>query len=237
MTLYAAMLVLGLASGLHCIGMCGGIVTAFSTRRIAVVRAPGRENPWPRQLAFNGGRLASYALAGSLAGLAGAYGMQSAALVDAQVVLFVLANAMLVLAGLHLAGLAEPLGRLEALGAPLWRRLAPHATRLMGAERAATAFFAGTLWGWLPCGLVYTALATAALAGGMAEGAIAMLAFGLGTLPYLLAAGVGAARLRALFARARWRVAAGMLVLGWGVFGIARAGGLADAIQKQVLCL
>ena len=64
-----------------------------------------------------------------------------------------------------------------------------------------------------------------------------MLAFGLGTLPWLLAIGVGAARMRALLSRARWRFAIGMVVLGFGLFGIARASGLADAIQKQVLCL
>lgn len=237
------MLLLGLASGMHCVGMCGGIVTAFSTRPIVMVGVQRSENTWRRQFAFNGGRMASYGLLGALAGLVGALGMQSAAALDAQVVLYVLANLMLVFAGLQLAGVGGPLSRIESLGAPLWRRIAPHATRMLDARivphvpHVPRVLLAGALWGWLPCGLVYTALATAALAGGAAEGAFAMLAFGLGTLPYLLAVGVGAARMRALLSRARWRIAAGMLVLGSGVFGIARAGGLADAIQKQVFCL
>jgi sulfite exporter TauE/SafE len=78
--------------------------------------------------------------------------------------------------------------------------------------------------GWLPCGLVYGALTAAAFAGSPAGGAAAMLAFGLGTLPWLLAVGVGAARLRAWMGRRAVRLAAGGTVLGFGAFGLARAG-------------
>lgn len=236
-SLFFAMLALGLASGMHCVGMCGGVVTAFSTRRIALVRDPARQSVLPRQVSFNAGRIASYAVAGAVAGFLGGLGTAYGGFLDFQVALYVLANVMLVIVGLHLAGLGGPIARVEALGAPLWRRLAPHAARLLDAQALPRALLAGAVWGWLPCGLVYGALATAMLAGGAAGGALAMLAFGAGTLPWLLAVGVGAARMRAHFARARWRFAAGMLVLGFGVFGIARAAGIADAIQRQVLCL
>ncbi len=236
------MLLLGLASGMHCVGMCGGVVTAFSAQPIGFVRTgfprdPATHPVWTRQLAYNAGRISSYAAAGAIAGLVGSLGAQIEGVLPGQIVLYVLANAMLVIVGLHLAGVRSPFALVESLGAPLWRRLAPHASRLLHAQDPQRALLAGAIWGWLPCGLVYGALATATLAGGAGGGALAMAAFGLGTLPWLLAVGVGAARMRALFAQARWRFAAGMLVLGSGVFGMARASGLAEVIQRQVLCL
>lgn len=233
--LYASLALVGLATGVHCLGMCGGIVTAFGTRQVAPLRDARRRTGWPRQLAFNAGRISSYAVAGAAAGALGA--LFAARLALPQLVLYVLANIVLVLVGLQLAGAGGVLARVEALGAPLWRRIAPHAGRLMGGDTLPRAYAAGTLWGWLPCGFVYGALTTATLAGGAASGALAMAAFGLGTLPWLLAAGVGAARLRGLFARPRWRAAIGFAVLGSGVFGLARAATLPDSQWIGFICL
>lgn len=235
LALYASLALVGLATGVHCLGMCGGIVTAFATRRAAPLRDARRRAEWPRQLAFNAGRISSYALAGAAAGALGA--LFAARLALPQLALYVLANLVLVLVGLQLAGAGGVLARVEAIGAPLWRRIAPHAGRLMGGVTLPRAYAAGMLWGWLPCGFVYGALATAMLAGGAASGALAMTAFGLGTLPWLLAAGVGAARLRAFFARPRWRAAIGLAVLGSGVFGLARAATLPDSQWIGFICL
>ncbi|HEY4636993.1 MAG TPA: sulfite exporter TauE/SafE family protein, partial [Burkholderiales bacterium] len=99
------------------------------------------------------------------------------------------------------------------------------------------AALAGMLWGLLPCAMVYAALATATLAGGPAQGALAMLAFGAGTLPWLLGAGGALARLRAGPGLARLRAAAGVLVLGMGVAGLARAEDLRSAVRAGLLCL
>jgi hypothetical protein len=221
------MLALGLATGLHCVGMCGGIVAAFSARRTIPIVDEHR----PRPLVFNAGRVATYAALGAAAGaLGGAVPLMQDAL-PAQTVLFVLANAALILAGLYLAGAGRLLGRLEGLAAPLWRRVQPAASRLMRVRSPLAAFGAGMLWGLLPCAMLYGALAAATLAGGAAGGALAMLAFGLGTLPWLLGAGVLARRLR------RWRVAAGLFVLGMGVFGLARSAELQDAVRAGLLCL
>jgi sulfite exporter TauE/SafE len=230
--LLPAMLALGLASGLHCVGMCGGIVAAFSARRVIPIAPAVRAAPeWRRQLAFNAGRISTYALAGAAAGaLGGAAGLMRGAL-PAQTVLFVLANGLLILVGLHLAGAGRLAGRLEGLGAPLWRRVQPAAARLMGARPPLAAYGAGLLWGLLPCALVYGALAAATLAGGAAQGALAMLAFGAGTLPWVLGAGALAGRLR------RWRAAAGLFVLGMGVFGLARSAELGAALRAGILCL
>ena len=230
----AAMLGAGLASGVHCVGMCGGIVAAFDTRVAnfdAKKVVPIREKAaWRTRLAFNLGRLSSYAAAGAAAGTLGAAAYASGVL-PAQETLQVAANAMLVLVGLYLAGAGRLLARFEALGMPLWRRLQPLASRLLPARNPAQAYAAGLVWGWLPCGMVYAALAAATFSGGAARGALAMAAFGLGTLPFLLAAGWLAARLRA------WRIVIGGVVLGFGTYGLAHAGGLGEAIGRGLLCL
>jgi sulfite exporter TauE/SafE len=204
--------------------MCGGIVTAFS-----VVHRDANRGGTPqgqiaislRLLLFNGGRISSYALGGALAGTIGSLGWYSS---GAQAGLLMLANAVLIFVGLHLAGLRGPMRFLEGLGVPLWRRVQPLAARLTKKPGLAAAYGAGLAWGWLPCGLVYGALTAAAFAGSPANGAAAMLAFGLGTLPWLLAAGVAAARLRAWMAKAPVRLGVGGAVLGFGVLGLAHAG-------------
>jgi uncharacterized protein len=222
-----ALLLTGFVSGVHCVGMCGGIVCAFSAGGGGAAR----------QLAFNLGRISSYAVAGAAAGMLGSAGAWAAGALPAQTALYVLANVMLLLVGLHLAGAGGWLARIESMGAPLWRRLQPLAARLLPARTPAQAYAAGLVWGWLPCGLVYGALAAAAFAGGPAAGALAMLAFGLGTLPNLLAAGLAAARVGAWARRKAVRLAAGGVVFGFGVVGLAHAAGVGEAIRRGWLCL
>lgn len=234
-TLPAAMLLLGLASGVHCMAMCGGIVSAFATQPVVVMRS--RYTLWARQLAFNLGRITTYAAAGALVGSLGAAGAYVAGALPAQTVLYVVANVMLILVGLYLAGFGAPLRRLEALGAPLWRRVQPLAARALPMRSTAGAFGAGLAWGWLPCGLVYGALATAAFSATPAAGAVAMLAFGLGTLPNLLAAGLAAAQLRRWMARRPVRIAAGAMVLAFGAWGLLHAAGVAETLRRAVVCV
>ena len=238
----AAMLVTGFLSGVHCLGMCGGIVGAFGSAGggQAAVALPARSNPlWrelARQLAFNAGRIASYSVAGALAGALGSAGAALAGALSWQVALYVLANLMLILVGLYLAGASAWLARFEALGAPLWRRLQPLAARLLPARTLPQSVAAGLVWGWIPCGLVYGALAVAVLAGSAERGALAMAAFGLGTLPNLLAAGLAAARLRRFAARRAVRVIAGGALLGFGVLGLVNAATVAEGIRSGLLC-
>lgn len=207
-----ALAAMGLASGMHCLGMCGGIVTAFSARQPLLPKS----QIFSRQLVFNTGRIASYSLAGLVAGSTGLVLERSA-------LLYVLANVLVIFAGLQLAGVRTPMLWIERLGAPLWRRLQPLATRLFKGTSLLHGLAAGALWGWLPCGLVYGALAAATLAGSPARGALAMAAFGFGTLPWLMAVGVAAARLRSWLSRKPARVAAGSLVMGLGAWGLAHS--------------
>ena len=222
----AAAFLIGLMGGVHCVGMCGGIVGALA------VQTPRRQRAWDLHLAYNAGRIASYAAAGAIIGMIGGAGLMFNQVLPVQMLLYVIANLVLVGLGLYLAGLGNQLARLEALGAWLWRRIQPYSARFLPADTVAKAFALGTLWGWLPCGLVYSLLATALLSGGAASGAAVMLAFGLGTLPNLLLAGMAFKRLRDITSNRRLRLASGVLVAGFGVVGLAKAAHMGEHIRQ-----
>ena len=131
---------------------------------------------------------------------------------------------LLVAIGLHLAGLLPGLARIERLGRAVWRRIEPRARRLLPVRTPGQALALGALWGFLPCGLVYTMLLTAAASGGIGAGAVVMAAFGLGTLPALLAAGLWFGRFEAVVRRRGARLAAGLAVAAFGVHGLVVAG-------------
>ena len=213
--LVVSLFLLGVASGVHCVGMCGGFVAAFTHRRVIPI-APARS--YGRLLSFNAGRITSYAVAGALAG---ALGGQIAYALGAQSALYVLANVLLIAVALHLAGLPI-LSLAERAALPLWRCLQPWFLK------PANPYVAGLLWGWIPCGLVYGALAAAAFARSPAGRALAMAAYGQGTLPWLVATGITFEWLGRKTARALSAAA----VLGFGVYGLAHGTDL-----RGLLCL
>jgi len=181
-------LVLGLASSLHCLGMCGGIIGALTMGLSPEVRARR-----PRLLgfvaAYNGGRVASYSLLGAAAGAVGGGLAGLLAPAHGPGVLRGLAALLVIAAGLHLAGWLPRFAAVERLGQPLWRRLEPLGRRLLPVRTPGRALAFGAVWGWLPCGMVYSALLLAAGTGGAAAGAAFMALFGLGTLPAVAGAG------------------------------------------------
>jgi sulfite exporter TauE/SafE len=203
----------GLLGGVHCLGMCGGIVAAMGL-------GGGRAPTLATQLGYNLGRIVSYVAAGALAGLLGSAAFLSERLLPVQYGLYLLAQVMLILVGLYLAGLNQSVRWLEHLGAGLWRRIQPVVGRLFPVDGFGKAMLAGGLWGWLPCGLVYSVLVSALATGHPLSGATIMLAFGLGTLPNLLAMGWAASRLRALFAHRSLRLVAGLTVVALGAWGL-----------------
>lgn len=206
----------GLLGGGHCVGMCGGIVGAVT------MTLPGQQPRLPYLLAYNGGRIASYTLAGVLAGLLGASGFFLQHVLPVQQILYALASLMLVALGLYLAGWWQGVLLLEKAGSLLWRRLQPLSKQLLPLRAPPQAFALGLLWGWLPCGLVYSVLVAALASGSALNGGLLMLAFGLGTLPTLLAMGMAAVRLKT-FLQASWvRRGSGLLVLGFGLLGLYR---------------
>ncbi len=228
---FAAAFLTGLLGGVHCVGMCGGIVGALT------VQTPCRRDAWTLHLAYSAGRISSYAVAGAIMGMIGGIGLIFNQVLPVQLLLYVLANLVLIGLGLYLAGLSNQFARLEGLGAWLWRRVQPYGAKVLPADTAAKAFALGTLWGWLPCGLVYSLLATALMSGGAGSGAAVMLAFGLGTLPNLLLAGMLFKRLHDFTSNRRVRLAAGALVAGFGVAGLAKAAHLGEHIRQGLLCI
>ena len=203
-------LILGLLGGGHCLGMCGGLMGALTL----AIPPEQRARRLRLLLAYNLGRILSYAAAGLLIGLAG----WAVASSPAAMLLRVLAGLLLIAMGLYLAGWWSGLTRIEAVGRHLWRHLQPLASRLMPVSSLPRALLLGAVWGWLPCGLVYSTLLWASSQGSPGESALLMLAFGLGTWPVLLATGMAAERLTALLRRRGVRVAGGLLVILFGIW-------------------
>ncbi len=211
-----AVLLIGLLGGVHCLGMCGSIVGVFTSQ------VPKDSARWPFHLGYSSGRVLSYAAAGALVGAIGQAGLLMRDAVPVQHLLFALSSLMLVALGLYLAGVWGVVRRLERMGGGLWKRLQPYTTRLLPVNTVPRALGLGALWGWLPCGLVYSVLITSLASGSAAQGALIMLAFGLGTLPNLLAIGLFWGSVKGWVQSPRVRLAAGLLVMAFGVYGLGK---------------
>ncbi len=231
---YLAVFLIGLLGGTHCVGMCGGIVSALP---VNTVRMPGESRrEWPLHLAYNIGRISSYTLAGAAMGAIGTVGMLFNDILPIQLGLYVAANLMLIALGLYLTGFTRALSGVEQLGHRLWARIQPLTRRFLPARTVAQALPLGLLWGFLPCGLVYSVLATALVTGAAERGAMLMLAFGLGTLPNLLLAGLLLKRLKDLVRNRAVRTGSGLVVLAFGVYGLVTAPTLGSNLWNGVVC-
>jgi uncharacterized protein len=206
-------LILGLVSAGHCAGMCGGIVAAFS------FPATGSQ-AMTTQLAFNLGRITTYAALGGIAGGLGGASLLLEHVFPIQSALRFLANLMLVALGLYLMGFTRMLAPIERGGYAIWRRVQPFTAMWLPADRPHRALALGVLWGFLPCGLVYSVMVTALASGGAARGALTMLTFGLGTLPALLFASL-LLREPKRFKQVRVvRTSFGTLIMALGLLGL-----------------
>lgn len=218
-SLISAFLV-GLLGGVHCVGMCGGIVAALSFGLPS--SESGRVARGRYLLAYNLARIISYALAGALLGGVGWLAANWSGLHQAQRVLQFAAAAFMVVLGLYLGGWWQGLVLLERAGGRLWVRLEPLGRRFLPVRSAGQAFALGLVWGWLPCGLVYSVLIWSISTADPWYGAALLFSFGLGTLPNLLAMGLLAERLSARVRDRRTRQAAGLVVIAFGVYALYR---------------
>ncbi len=208
-SLLGSLFVVGLMGSGHCIGMCGGIVAALGSNRPSLQLLIG----------YNLGRLLSYSIAGAMAAalVIGVAGERYQQLIP---ILRTVAGTMIVLMGLYIAGWWRVLTRLEQAGQLIWRRIQPLLLRLGKPDSATKAVAAGMLWGWLPCGLVYSALSQALVSHSAVAGALSMLAFGLGTLPAMLAGGWFSARLARWLQSIALRRLMGICLVALGLFMI-----------------
>ena len=230
---FLAVFLIGLLGGVHCAGMCGGIVSALS---LQIPGAAGSSAPaWSIHLAYNLGRIASYAIAGALIGALGSLGLLLNNWLPVQIGLYVAANLMMVALGLYLTGLTQTLAFTERAGQWLWRRVRPATKRFLPVRGVAQAFPLGMPWGWLPCGLVYSVLTMTLVSGSAARGAATMLAFGLGTLPNLMLAGLLLARFRSVVQGRALRLASGLIVLAFGIWGLFNAAALGGDLWQGVV--
>ena len=173
-------------------------------------------------LLLNLGRLTSYALIGTLMGALSQLGSTLAHTHTMQLILAVLANLLLLFTGLYLANILAWAAKIEHIGRPIWQRLNPLLNKLLPIQSLPACFGAGMLWGWLPCGLVYNASLYALGSSSALWGGLYLLAFGLGTLPNLIAAGLFATQLRRLLQKKWLRLGAGLLVSIWAFIQLMR---------------
>lgn len=228
MTLLAAF-VAGSAGSVHCLAMCGGLSGALGLRARRIGASSARSAG--HAVTYQAGRLCSYSLAGALAGGVGASFRLWVDVDRLAEIMRVMAGVLLIAAAWGLLFRRRPLAPLERLGAGVWKRLAPLARRIPAGNLGGS-FGIGLLWGFLPCGMVYSLLLIAALAGSMASGAATMLFFGLGTLPAVLGAALASSHALRLGGGERFRMVAGTLLLICGVLSVL--GPLSLHLQRYV---
>ncbi|VAW67592.1 Heavy-metal-associated domain (N-terminus) and membrane-bounded cytochrome biogenesis cycZ-like domain, possible membrane copper tolerance protein [hydrothermal vent metagenome] len=212
--------IVGLMGGVHCVGMCGGIVGALS---FAAQGQPDSSKPalFGLLLAYNFGRIFSYALAGGLMGSLGWLLSVWSDIRFMQLLLQLIAGLFMLLMGLYISGWWMGLVKLERAGAYVWKYIKPVAHKVLPIKSPVQAALLGLLWGWLPCGLVYSVLVWSVSAGSFQQGALLMLGFGLGTLPNLLAMGLFAGQLKTFVQYRAVRTLAGGVVMAfafWHLF-------------------
>lgn len=226
--LVVSVLTAGLLSGVHCAGMCGGIVGIVS------MQLPSQRAMLPFQLVYNCGRILSYTLTGAIVGAIGQGGLALKSGMPVQHALFALASTMMIVMGLYLAGFGQGVRHLENAGSVIWKTVQPYTRSLLPVDSMSKAFWLGVVWGWLPCGLVYTVLLTALAMGNAWQGGLIMLAFGVGTLPNLLALGLFYGGVRKFTQSRPVRLFAGFFVVGLGCYGLLK---LATGMSLTGHCL
>lgn len=205
---FTSMLLLGILGAGHCIGMCGGISIALG------MAVKGKQKALIL-LSYNFGRVFSYSCAGALVGLLAYWGTSYLALGP---VFRMIAGVLLILMGFYIAGWWKVLTKLERLGTLVWKKIQPLANTCFPVKTVKKALFAGMIWGWLPCGLVYSALAYAATAASPIESAAMMFAFGLGTMPAVLLGGTFPDLLSKALRTPLFRQIMGLILICYGLW-------------------
>jgi uncharacterized protein len=240
-----AALMIGLWSTGHCLAMCGGIAAAAGqSNRQNLNNSTAQRGA--ELLAWQFGRVGSYMLMGLLVGAFGTVFLSVAPVVGIRQAAFIFANLMLITLGLHVAQLWSGIVQVERIGQMIWKIMSPYATATLIAktpkrrnrpEQIMRAMKAGAIWGWLPCGLVYSMLITASVSGSAANGAAWMLAFGLGTIPALWLTSMASDQATAFFKRRTVRLSAGLLIIAFGLWGLLRATGLITVTWLDAFCI
>ncbi|ASP47178.1 sulfite exporter TauE/SafE family protein [Cognaticolwellia beringensis] len=206
--------VIGLLGSGHCVVMCGGISTMLTT----AISDTARHKKYAIIFAYNFGRIASYSLIGALVAFTSSMAAKNIGFPVA--ILKTIAGVFLILLGLYLGQWLMWLSRVEHLGKNIWRHISPHTKKFIPIKNIKSAFALGALWGWLPCGLVYSTLTWSLASADVLNGALIMFFFGLGTLPALLSVSLGTISVKSLLSHTLFRKLAAMLVVIYGIYTI-----------------
>jgi len=218
---YLSAFLIGLLGGVHCVGMCGGIMSALTLG----INTPSTSAAklFPYLISYNLARIVSYTIAGAAFGGLGAWLTDLTFLNQSQLVLKVFAGLFLIALGLYLANWWRGLSYVERIGHVAWKVIEPMARRFIPIKNIPQACSAGLIWGWLPCGLVYSVLIWSLSSGSALNGGLLMLSFGLGTLPTLLTIGLFATALKSFMQKQIVKMLAGALVVSFGVYQVLTA--------------
>ncbi len=211
--LLAVAFVTGLLGSAHCFGMCAGLSGLFAVNASVASLRP----QIPMAVAYNTGRILSYAFLGIVVASLGQTVIR--AIPDIAAPVRFASGLLIVIVGLQVAFNWRFLAPVEKTGAKLWQRIAPAAKSLLPVTSMPKALGLGLLWGWLPCGLVYSVLLLAATTANAVNGGLVMLAFGAGTMPAMIMTGISASKLSQFMSRKR--LGAGLLIILIGLLTLA----------------
>lgn len=200
----------GILGGAHCIGMCGGIIGALTLS----AQVDQYRQRMLLIISYNMGRIASYVL---IAWIFYQFFHAIEQYFSLQFMRYV-AGALLIAMGLYLADWWRGLIYLEKAGSYLWRWIQPFSKKLLPVQTYPQALLLGVLWGWLPCGLIYSVLAYSSAADSGLNAMLTMLVFALGTLPAVMASGLLAERLVVLVKQSIIRKTFALLIIVFGVW-------------------
>lgn len=211
--LLAAAFVTGLLGSAHCFGMCAGLSGLFAVNASVASLRP----QIPMAVAYNTGRILSYAFLGIVVASLGQTVVKAIPNIAAPVRFA--SGLLIVIVGLQVAFNWRFLAPVEKAGAKIWNHIAPAAKGLLPVTSMPKALGLGLLWGWLPCGLVYSVLLLAATTANAVNGGLVMLAFGVGTMPAMIMTGISASKLSRFMSRKR--LGAGLLIVLIGLLTLA----------------
>lgn len=209
---YLAAFVIGLFSSLHCIGMCGSIIGTL-TYSLSPELRNNKRTLFSIVLSYNLGRISSYALAGAMVGMLHTFLSLPFTQGQAHRILQIVSALVMTGAGLYIGGWFPRFAYIEKLGSRFWKLIEPFGRKMIPVKTRLQALLFGMVWGWLPCGLIYTALALAATTGNVVHSAITMLSFGLGTLPAVVGVGIMTSMLARLSKIQHFKQAVGILLI------------------------
>jgi len=218
--------IIGLLGSGHCIAMCGGITTmltsALPISKEQQIPVNNQSSPIKASrkailvFCYNLGRIASYSFIGGIVGFTGSIAAKNIGMPLAGLRMF--SAVFVILLGLYLGQWLMWLNRIEALGKKLWQYISPLANNAIPVDSPIKALSLGAIWGWLPCGLVYSTLTWALASGDMITGASIMFFFGLGTLPALLTLSIGFSSIKNNLVKPAFRKTMALVLISFGIY-------------------